>query len=65
MRVTIHEDGTAWIHDLNANKKMTGSVIGWADDRSETGMLSGIIIEHAPLCVRVKDIRAATVQRPK
>lgn len=34
------------------------SVFGWRDARSETGWLSGIVIERRPCCLRVRDIRA-------
>lgn len=55
---------TEWVHCLDTWERDVGDVIGWPDDRSSTGMLSGIILErdHAGLRVKVRDIRAATVE---
>lgn len=58
-----------WVHDVNVNDwrspRSVGSVFGWHDGRSETGMLSGIIVEvdHRHLRVKVRDIRAGVIAR--
>lgn len=42
-----------WVHSTNAQNYPSGSVFGWADARSPTGFLSGIVIESDPLTLRV------------
>lgn len=52
-----------WVHTTNAERFTRGDLFGWSDDRSETGMCSGIVVESDPrhLRVRVRDIRAAVI----
>lgn len=56
-------DTTEWVHAVDAARHPVGSILGWPDKRSETGMLSGIVVEvdHLALRCRVRDLRAAIV----
>ncbi len=54
-----------WVHTTEPMKHPVGSVIGWRDERSETGMACGVVIERdfQALRVKVRDIRAAIIKR--
>lgn len=60
------EDTQEWVHATNACNYHLGDVLGWRDERSETGMLSGIVVRPDALHLRVlvRDIRAAVVAHP-
>ena len=53
-----------WVHATNAAQFHEGSVFGWSDKRSETGMLSGIVVkvDHLHLRVLVRDLRAGILK---
>lgn len=53
-----------WVHATNAAQFQRGDVFGWRDERSETGMLSGIVVESDSLKLRVKvrDLRAGILK---
>lgn len=58
------EQETEWVHAVNASQFRQGGVFGWRDKRSETGFLSGVVVEvdHLHLRVRVRDIRAGILK---
>lgn len=54
-------DETEWVHELAPRR--AGEVIAWRDDRSPTGLLSGIVVQydHTTLRALVRDLRAAKI----
>lgn len=53
-----------WVHATNAAQFREGQLFGWPDKRSETGLLSGYVVQSDPrhLRVKVRDIRAAVIR---
>lgn len=58
-------EGEEWVHVADAGKFGPGDVIGWPDAGSDTGLLSGVVVEvdMGMLRVLVKDIKPAIVRR--
>lgn len=55
-----------WVHCLTTYRYAEGEVIGWMDEKSPTGYLSGIVVrvDHTGLRVLVRDIRPGIISRP-